>query len=227
MVKNSSGSLPVESVKCIPCIKLGNLEHSSLMFVVTNGLRLFGQSRVISLPLCCHLPHGALQQLGPTEHCLPHSIPTSPRTARVAQRVGKLQMIQVASQALQYLPSSLIYDLKVHQAEGLTELTVFAFESLRAGACVTPDAVSTLPLILARVALTLVTVCNEKIWKLRLKASSRMTPAACGHCPCTHFADSLSILLLEMNLSYLDFVYFLLGVCGCVIPLSLHHWLGP
>lgn len=60
MVKNSSVSLPVESVKCITCLKLGNLEHSSLMFVVTSGLRPFDPSRVKNLPLYCHLPRGAL-----------------------------------------------------------------------------------------------------------------------------------------------------------------------
>lgn len=63
----------------------------------------------------------------------------------------------------------LLYDPEVQQAEGLTELTVFAFESLRAGARVTVDAISTLALILAGAAFTLVAVCKGRIWKLRLR----------------------------------------------------------
>jgi hypothetical protein len=71
-------------------------------------------------------------------------------------------------------------------------------------------------LVLARAAFTLVAVCNGRIWKLRLRPHH-------GH-PCTHFAESLSTLLLERNSSYLDFVYFPLGwlwLCDTPVLASL------
>lgn len=114
----------------------------------------------------------------PSHLLLPCSRVTRPR---LATRGAQDRLITcLASSLWPTFPLQAHSDLQVHQQEALTYFTVFALKPFQAGARVLPEAVFTSAQILARIAFTLVTICKERVWKLRLAGSSHRQGNDCA-----------------------------------------------